>query len=183
MNWIDSQCGSPRWTRSNSSIASRKKVLAPLPVAKPLEPGAAEHRAARPQPLADRLRRSSAPRAKSRRGRTRSSPRCAISSRRSRARMPGRIMFGSVRLAAEPVRAKVGHDHPEARRGDPRRVAELDPVHVGVGEQAVEQDRRAGPARARDRRARRRRTRSSNEPRPRSSGKLPVASTHLSTSV
>ena len=51
-------------------------------------------------------------------------------------------MFRLVRLAAEPVRAKIGHDHPESFARDPRRMAELDPVHVGVGEEAVEQDHR-----------------------------------------
>src|SRR5215217_1456396 len=55
-----------------------------------------------------------------------------------------RIMFGFMRTAALAMRAKVGHDHPEAVRRDPVRMAELDPVHVRVGEQAVEQDH--GPA-------------------------------------
>ena len=53
-----------------------------------------------------------------------------------------RIFVGIMRLSAEAVGAKVGHDHAETRRGDACRMAELDPVHLGVGEQPVEQDHR-----------------------------------------
>ena len=52
------------------------------------------------------------------------------------------IMLRLVRLGAKPVGAKVGHDHPETRLRDARRMAEPDPVGAGVGKQAVEQDRR-----------------------------------------
>ena len=59
MNWIDSQCGSPRWTWSNNCDRFEEESLAPLPVAQPLEARAAEDRAARAQPLAHALDRRS----------------------------------------------------------------------------------------------------------------------------
>ena len=51
-----------------------------------------------------------------------------------------RIIFGAMRLATEAVGAVVGHDHPEALASNAVRRPELDPVHVGVGEQAMKQD-------------------------------------------
>src|SRR5215217_3572263 len=55
-----------------------------------------------------------------------------------------RIMLKAVRLSALAVRAKVGHDYAKAFAGDPVRVPELDPVHVRVLEEAMQQD--DGPA-------------------------------------
>ena len=54
----------------------------------------------------------------------------------------GRIGGLVVRRRAVAVRAQVRHDHPEAARGDLGGMAEADPVHVGVGEKAVEQHHR-----------------------------------------
>ena len=53
-----------------------------------------------------------------------------------------RIVRRIVRLAARAMRPEVGHDHSEALARDPVRMAELDPVHLGVGEEAVHQDDR-----------------------------------------
>ena len=56
------------------------------------------------------------------------------------------IMVRLVRLAAQAVGAKVGRDDPEAGRGDPLGMTEIDPVHQRIGKQAVEQDHRASLA-------------------------------------
>jgi hypothetical protein len=49
---------------------------------------------------------------------------------------------GIVRLSGFPVRAKIRHDHPEAVFRDPLGMPELDPVHLRIGEEAVQQDHR-----------------------------------------
>ena len=51
-----------------------------------------------------------------------------------------------VRLSAQPVGTKVGHDHSKALVRDPLRMAELDPVHLRIGKQSMQQDH--WPARA-----------------------------------
>src|SRR5205085_7544214 len=57
-----------------------------------------------------------------------------------------RIMLRLVGPPALPMGAKVRHDHAEALGRDASSMAEPDPVHVGVGEQAMKQDDRlAGP--------------------------------------
>ncbi len=93
------------------------------------------------------------------------------------------IMLRLVRLAAEPMRAKIGHDHAEALGRDARRVAELDPVHIGVGKEPVKQDHEPAPPRFME---------SELDPVGRSPemrndvahpGNFPVACTHLSTST
>src|SRR5439155_194299 len=113
--------------------------LAALPMPQPVEPGAAEDRPPRLQALADRFDRGSGAKGK------------AAEVKLSELEMPdefpqipgqdpNRIMFGIMRTATEAVSAQVRHDHPEAGGGNPLGMTELDPVHVGVGEQAVEQD-------------------------------------------
>jgi hypothetical protein len=52
----------------------------------------------------------------------------------------GRIGGRFVRSGARAVGAQVGHDYPKAPRGDLLGMAEADPVGVGVGKEAVEQD-------------------------------------------
>jgi hypothetical protein len=54
-----------------------------------------------------------------------------------------RIMFGFVRLPALPVRAQVGHDHPKTGRRNALGMAEVQPVHLRIGKQPVEEDNRA----------------------------------------
>jgi hypothetical protein len=49
-------------------------------------------------------------------------------------------MFGPMRCGAQTMRAEVGHNHPPPRLGDARGMAEIDPVHPRIGEQAVEQN-------------------------------------------
>src|SRR5947209_19865363 len=93
------------------------------------------------------------------------------------------IMLRPMRLAAEPVRAEVGHDYPESFRRDARCMAELDPVHVGVGEEPMEQNHRpaaAGLMKGELDPVRRGPEMHDDVAHP---GKLPVASTHLSTST
>ena len=51
-----------------------------------------------------------------------------------------RIICRIVRLAALPVGAKIRHDHPGAFACDPPRMTELDPVHLRIGKQAMQQD-------------------------------------------
>ncbi len=51
----------------------------------------------------------------------------------------GGIADGIVRLGASAVRAQIGCDHPKPATGNLRRVAEADPVGVGVGEETMEE--------------------------------------------
>ena len=93
------------------------------------------------------------------------------------------IMLRLVRLAAEPMRAKVGHDDAEAFGRDPRRVAELDPVHISVGKEPVKQDHRPAPPRLMKGEldpVGRRPEMGDDVAHP---GNFPVACTHLSTST
>ena len=141
MNWIDSQCGSPRGVSSKCSIASHEELAAPFPVGQNVEPGAAEDRSARSQPVADRVD-----------GRPRSQRKTAevelfeLELADQFLKVPDQhvrwIIGGIVRLAAFPVGAQVGHDHAEALARDAVGMAELDPVHLRVGEEPVEQDDR-----------------------------------------
>src|SRR6478735_4698946 len=50
------------------------------------------------------------------------------------------VMLAAMRLAAQPMRPEVGHDHTEAIARNARCMAEPDPVHVCIGEQSMEQD-------------------------------------------
>ena len=147
--------------------------LAPLPVLQALEAHAAEDRlaaAVSPSPTASTIVRAPSekpPRSKSAR------PRCATSSRRSRARMPRGIMLGArAACRSAPWARRSGMITRKPARRDPLGMAELDPVHLRVGEQAVEQDHRPAPRRARARPARRRRRRSSDARSARSLGQL-----------
>ena len=58
----------------------------------------------------------------------------------------GRIVGRIMRLAAGAVRTQVGHDDAKARRGDALGMAEVQPVHLRVGKQPVQQDRRPSVA-------------------------------------
>ena len=93
-----------------------------------------------------------------------------------------RILIGFMWLAAPSVRAKVGHDHSEAVRGNARRVAELDPVDLGIGEQTVEQNDRPTFAEVMIGELDSVGSRPLVNPAVGHPGKLPASSTHLSTS-
>src|SRR3982751_2021474 len=54
-----------------------------------------------------------------------------------------RVEFPSVRPGTVSMRSKVRHDHPKAFHRDPVGMAELDPVHLRIGEEAVQQDDRS----------------------------------------
>ena len=56
------------------------------------------------------------------------------------------IMFCAMGLAAQAMGTKVGHDHAKALGRDACCGSELDPVDVGVGKQAMEQDDGAAAA-------------------------------------
>ena len=108
MNWIESQCGSPRWTLSNMAIASRKNVLRRFQLRRPSSPAPPRMlAAAQPSPTP---RRWSGRRAKSRRDRIRSVPGADQLAQVTRQNTL-RINAPPVRLAALTVSAKVGHDH------------------------------------------------------------------------
>jgi len=47
-----------------------------------------------------------------------------------------------MRPRALPVRPQIRHDHAKAFTRDPLGMAELDPIHLRIGEQAVQQDDR-----------------------------------------
>src|SRR5438270_6263547 len=93
------------------------------------------------------------------------------------------VESSAVRLRALAVRAKIRHDHPKASARDPLGVAELDPVHLRVGEEAVEQDHRGPlpqfmPGEFNPVRSVPQMSGSAAQ-----AGIFPVASTHLSTSA
>ena len=75
-------------------------------------------------------------------------PRCSTSSRRSRTSMPV-ADNGPARAACRsaPCARRSGMITRKPSRRDALRVAELDPVHLRVGEEAVQQDHRPCPAR------------------------------------
>src|SRR5438309_2241615 len=153
-----------------------EEVLAPLPMPEALEPRPPKDRPPRLQPLADALDRGPRAERKSAEvevGEAEVGDQFAQVPRQD----PHRIMLRLVRLGAEPVSAEVGHDHPEALRGDARCVAELDPVHVGVGEQAVEQDYRTALPTLMEGQLYAVRCGPMMDPRFAHPGKLPVAST------
>ena len=139
-----------------------KEGLPALPVAQALRAprrqgsrGAA--RAPRPPP-----RPWFAPPAKTRRGRIRPAP-DARPVRAGRGQgCPSGNAPRSCGLPLSPCARRSGMITRNPSGRDPRRVAELDPVDVGVGEEPVEQDHRPAPPQSRERRARRRRRPSRN---------------------
>ena len=141
MNWIASQCGSPRSTGSKLSIASRKKCLRRSQLVSPRAPCRQGSRGAASSPRR-RLRRSSARRAKSRQDRSRSSPRWAINSCRSRARIRADNGSGSCGLPLRPWARRSGMITRKPSARDALGMAEFDPVDLRVGEQPVEQHHR-----------------------------------------
>src|SRR5207253_10155056 len=95
-----------------------EEALAALPVAQALETRAAEDRAPRREPLPDRFHRRPRP--------ERESAKIEVGESKvpnKLAHIPGedaaRIILRAVRLAAEPVRTKIRHDHAKAGRRDP----------------------------------------------------------------
>jgi hypothetical protein len=115
-----------------------KESLSAFPVTKPLESRPAKHRSAWNKALSDSLDCRSCTKRKATQiemRKVQESDKLAQVARKN----PARIEGFSVRLVAFSVRPEVGHDDPEALSCNACSMAELDPVHVRIGKEAVQQ--------------------------------------------